>query len=97
MTKMAAMLIYGKTLLKNYFQEPLDRFPRILVRSRGESGPFIFLSNEYPGCTLIYSTPRSKFATLAFIWENVTMMDSLVSFASFDLVFGIYIVNYMIN
>ena len=33
---------------------------------------------------------RSNFTTYAFIRENVTMMDSLEMFASYDLEFGLY-------
>ena len=50
--------------------------------------PFKFYSNYYIGLTLTYFMTRSNFATQAFIWENVTMMDSLEIIASFDLEFG---------
>ena len=49
--------------------------------------PFMFCSNYDPGLTLTYFTARSDFATKAFIWENVTMMDSLEIIASCDLEF----------
>ena len=38
---------------------------------------------------LILFTARSNFATLAFIWENMTMMDTLAIIASCDLKFGL--------
>ena len=50
--------------------------------------PFICYSNYDPGLTLGYFIARSNFATKAFIWENVTMMDSLEIIASYDLEFG---------
>ena len=36
----------------------------------------IFCSNDNPVSVLTYFTARSKFATSAFIWENVPMMDT---------------------
>ena len=50
--------------------------------------PFIFCANYDPGLTLTYFTARSNFATLAFIWENVTLMDSLEIIAACDLEFA---------
>ena len=50
--------------------------------------PFITCANYDPGLTLTYFTTRSIFAILAFIWENVTLMDSLEFIASCDLEFG---------
>ena len=48
----------------------------------------IFCSNN-PVLILTYFTARSNFATSAFIWENVTMMDTLEIIASCDLEFGL--------
>ena len=50
--------------------------------------PFIFCSNYDPGLTLTYLMARSNFATSVFIWNNVTMMDSLDIIASCDLELG---------
>ena len=50
--------------------------------------PFIFCSNYDPWLTLTYFMAKSHFATKAFIWENVKMMDSLEMIASCDLEFG---------
>ena len=50
--------------------------------------PIIFGSNDKSGLTLTYFTARSNFATYAFTWENVTMMDSLEIIASCGLEFG---------
>ena len=49
----------------------------------------IFYSNDNPVLILRYFTARSNFATSAFIWENVTMMDTLEIIASSDLEFGL--------
>ena len=37
----------------------------------------IFYSNDNPELILSYSKTMSNFATSAFIWENVTIMDTL--------------------
>ena len=50
----------------------------------------IFCSKDNPRLTLTYFTRRSDLATEAFIWENVTIMDSLKITASCDLEFGLY-------
>ena len=47
----------------------------------------IFCSNEFPGLTSTFSTARSNFAT--FIWENVTMMNSMEILAAFYLEMGL--------
>ena len=52
--------------------------------------PIIRCSNDNPGLILTYLMARSNSATEAFIWENVTMMDSLKIIASFDVEFGLY-------
>ena len=49
----------------------------------------IFCSNDNPVLILTYFTARSNFATSAFIWENVTMMDTLEIISSCDLKFGL--------
>ena len=48
----------------------------------------IFCSNDNPVLILTYFTARSN-ATSAFIWENVTVMDTLEIIASCDLEFGL--------
>ena len=52
--------------------------------------PFIICANYDPVLTLTYFTAMSNFATWAFTWENVTVMDSLEIIASCDLEFGKY-------
>ena len=48
------------------------------------------LFNDNPGLTLTYFTAWSNLATLAFIWENVTNVDSMKIIASCDLEFVLY-------
>ena len=52
-------------------------------------GPLVFWLRDNPGLTLTYFMARSNFAAWAFIWENVTVMDSLEIIASCDLEFGL--------
>ena len=47
----------------------------------------IFCAIDNPVLILTYFTALSNFATSAFIWENVTMMDTLEIIASCDLEF----------
>ena len=49
-----------------------------------------FGSNDKPGLTMTYFTARSNFATYAFTWENVAMMDSLEIIASCGLDFCLF-------
>ena len=50
--------------------------------------PIIVCSTDNLGLSLTYFTTMSKFSTYAFIWESVTMIDSLVIIASCDLEVG---------
>ena len=75
MTKTASMPIYGKTLYNLPGTTGLILMKVCMKHQRPKS--FIFCSNYDPGLTLTYFMPRSSFATLAFLWETVTMMDSL--------------------
>ena len=61
MTKMAAT---GQILMKPCMKHQRPK-------------PFIICANYDPGLTLTSFMARSNFATWAFTWENVTMMDSL--------------------
>ena len=49
----------------------------------------IFCSNDNLVLILTYLTAVSNLATSAFIWENVTMMDTLEIIASCDMEFGL--------
>ena len=49
----------------------------------------VFYSKDNTVLILTYFTRRSNFATSAFIYENVTMMDTLEIIASCDLEFGL--------
>ena len=83
---MATMSIYGKYPLKSswnqwaYFND---------TEHRGHK-PTIVCSNDNPMLSLSCLTAMSNFAILAFIWENVIMMDSLEIVAVCDLEMGGY-------
>ena len=47
----------------------------------------IICSNDNPGLTLTYFVARSNLASLAFVWGNVTIKDSLEIFAACDMEF----------
>ena len=53
------------------------------------NGPLVCCSNDKLALILKYFTARSYFTTSAFIWENVTMMDTLEIIASCDLKFAL--------
>ena len=84
---MAAMPIYGKTL-KTFFPGTTGQILMKLCMKHQRPKPVIICANCYPGLTLNYFMARSNFATSAFRWENLTMMDSLEIIASCDLEFG---------
>ena len=88
MTKMAPLPIYGKNTLKIFFPGTTGRILMKLCMKHQRPKPFLFYSNYYHGLTLTYFKARSNFATSAFIWENVKMMDSLEIIASYYLEFG---------
>ena len=90
MTKIAAMPIYGINHFKIYI--PGTSWPILTKRGMKHRGLklIIICSNDNPGLTLALFTAWSNFATKVFIWENVTMMDSLKMFASCELEFGLY-------
>ena len=77
MTKMAAMPIYDKNTLKIFFPGTTGPILMSLCMKHHGPKPFIFCSYYDPGFTF---TASSNFATSAFIWENVTIMDSLEIF-----------------
>ena len=51
----------------------------------------IFCLNDNPVLILTYFTARSNFAISAYIWENVTMMDTLEMIASCDMDLDYYV------
>ena len=90
MTKMAAMPIYGiNTFKKIMFPGTSWLISMKLGMKHQRFKLIIFCSNDNPVLFLTYFTARSNFATSAFIWENVTMMDTLEIIASCDLEFGL--------
>ena len=62
-TKMAAMPIYGKNLLKNIFLGTTWQLLMKLCMKHQRPKPFIICANYDPGLTLTYFTARSNFAT----------------------------------
>ena len=80
MTKMASMPIIGKHTTGLILMKLCMRHQRLK--------PFIVCSNYDPWLTLTYFMARSNLATWAFVWENVTMMDSLEIIASCKMEFG---------
>ena len=89
MTKMAAIPIYCINPLKIFSGTSGPILTKLSMKHR-RLKLIIFCSNDNPGLTLTYFTACSNFATYDFIWENVTMMDSLKIIASCDLEFGLY-------
>ena len=77
MTKMAVMRIYGKNPLKVFFPGISGPISMKLGMKHRRIKSIIVYSNGDPTLTLTYFTARSNFVTYAFMWENVTMMDSL--------------------
>ena len=90
MTKIAAMPIYGKHTLKIFFPGTSGPISTKLGMKHRRLRPIILCSNDKPGLTLTSFTARSNFATYAFSWDNVTMMDSLKITASCGLEFVQY-------
>ena len=88
MAKIAVMPIYGKNTLNIFFQRTIGLISMELCLKHQRPKPFIFCSNYDPGLTLTYFMARVNFATKAFIWESVTLLDSLEIIASCDLDFG---------
>ena len=81
MTKMAAMPIYGLNTLKILFPGTSGSILMKLGKKHQRFKLIIVCSNNNPVLILTYFTARSNFATSAFIWENVTMMDTLENIA----------------
>ena len=89
MNKMAAMPIYGINTLKILFPGTSGSISMKLGMKHQRFKLIIFCSNDNPVLILTYFTARANFATSAFIWENMTMMDTLEIIASCDLEFGL--------
>ena len=65
MTKIAATLIYGKTLQNSSSPEPVDQFPRKLACSIGDSSPSWFIQMMTLGdLDLIHA--KAKFDKIGF-------------------------------
>ena len=79
MTKIAAIQIYGKNTLKIFFPGTSRPILTKLCMKHWGLKPIIhvFCSRDNTGFALTYFMARSNFITQTFIWENVTIMDSL--------------------
>ena len=66
MTKMAAMLIYGKNTSKIFFSRTGGLILTKLGMDYRELQPIIVCSNDDPGVTLTYFTARSNLVTVDF-------------------------------
>ena len=87
-TKMTTKPIYGMNTYKIFFQGTSGQISTKLGLKHQRLELIMSCLNNNPGLILTYFTARSNFATSTFIWENVTMIDSLEIFASCDLEFG---------
>ena len=91
MTKLAAVPIYmyGINTLKILFPGTSGSISMKLVMKHQRFKLIIFYSNDNPVLILTFLTARSNFATSAFIWEHVIMMDTLEIISACDLEFGL--------
>ena len=87
MTKMAALTMYDKNSKKKNVSRTSGSISMKLGMKHQRFKLIIFCSNDNPVLIRTYFTERSNFATSAFIWENVTMMDTLEIIAYCDLEF----------
>ena len=62
--------------------------PILTLYEASETKPLIISANYDPGLTMTLCTAWSNFATEAFTWETVIMMDSFEIIALCDLEFG---------
>ena len=73
---MAAMFIYGRNPLKIFFSGTSGPISTILgIKHEGLKS--IIVCSMKPLIDFDHFTARSNVANSAFIWENMTMMDSL--------------------
>ena len=87
MTKMAAMPICGKYILKILFPGTTEPILMKLCMKYQRPKPFLICANYDPALILTYFTTMPNLQ-LRLTWENVTLMYSLEFIASFDLEFG---------
>ena len=73
---MAARPVYGRNTLKIMFSGTIVSISMILGMKHQRFKLTKFCSNDNPVLILTHLTARSKFATSALIWKNVTMMDT---------------------
>ena len=84
---MTAISMYGNPLII-FFPGTSGQISKKLGIQHQGLKPIIVCSNDNHGLTLTYFTARSNFAAKAFIWENVTVKDSLEIIEACDLKVG---------
>ena len=84
MTKMAAVLIYGKNMKNSSSLEPNGRWPWRFICSIGYSSTTKFIQMM----TLTYITARSNLVPYAFVWEKVKTMDFSETIIVYDIKVG---------
>ena len=72
MTKMAAMLAYGKNLKKILHSRTKQPMILKVGMQHRELEYYQICSNDDLGLTLTYFTARSNLVPYAFVWEKVT-------------------------
>ena len=85
MTKMAAMLIYGKNPMKIFWADFDETW---YEASETEAHYILFKLLPWNDFDLLYG--KIRFYKIGFYMENVTIIDSLEIIASCDLEIGLY-------
>ena len=85
MTKMAAMLIYGKNHWRYVSLESKGWLPWNLAYSIEYSSTTKFFSNDAPGLTLTYFMTRSNVVPYAFVLQKVKTMDVSETIVVYDI------------
>ena len=87
MTKMSALPIHGKNLIKSSSLEPKGRWPWKLVCSIRYSSTIKFIYDE-PGMSLTYFTARSYLVPYAFVWIKGKTVDFSETVVVYDIKVG---------
>ena len=85
MTKMAAMLIYGKIFKKIFFSGTKRPMTLNLGMPHGVLKYYQICSNDDPGLTLTYFMARSNLVPYSFVWEKGKTMDFSETIVAYDL------------
>ena len=88
MTKMAAMLIYGKNLKKSFFSGTKRPMTLKLYMQYWVLKHYQVSSNYHLGLTLTYFTARSNLVPYTFVWEKSKTMDFSETIVVYDVKVG---------